>query len=441
MTRTDPRELLLSVAGITGHLTLDLSDSFVEEIVNRYDDFLIPPAPWTGREFSLRLTGRETPPQASGEAPPVVHSSDVEITIGRWDFEARLESGCGGRPWTGTATIRESVYSVDTLLRILWSILLRRAGGGLFHSCGLRSGDDGILFPGVSGAGKTTLARKAASLEDVLSDEIVPVRRMDDGGWRIYSSPFWGEFGKGRGSLAGYRLAGVGFLKKAGRLSVDPLAPGEAVQRLLETLLCFELGREAIERNMQMVLGLASDVPMVLVSTALETPADQVLGEISRHGPNPPALPGAPRKSREMISELRSLLKNGGQHAIVSKGASMRPFIRSGDTLFIRALGERSPSAGDVLVYWIPGETEEADALICHRMIAGAPKSRTLTKGDAFASIDRVRDGRDAEILGTVVALSRKGEVRPLQGRLAKLAALLTSLVAAPVVKMREAFR
>jgi hypothetical protein len=441
MTQTAHPEFLLSIAGITGHLTLNLGESLVTELRNRYDDFLIPPAPWVSREFSLRLTGREMPPQPAGDKPPVVHSNDREIGIGRWDFEARLESGGAGLPWTGTATIRESVYSIDTLLRILWSILLRRAGGGLFHACGLRAGEDGVLFPGVSGAGKTTLARKAASLEEVLSDEIVPVRRLEDGTWRIYASPFWGEFGKGRGSLTGYRLSGVGFLKKSDRMSVDPVAPGEAAQRLLETLLCFELDPQAIDRNVEIALRLASEVPIFLVSTTLTTPSDQVLREISRRGTKPSTLPGAPRKSREVISELRSLLKSGGQHAIVSKGGSMRPFIRSGDTLFIQALGERAPSPGDVLVTWIPGETAEGDALICHRMIAGTRKSRTLTKGDAFASIERVRDGREAEILGIVVALSRKGEVRPLRGRLAKLARVLASLAAAPVVKVREAFR
>ena len=438
MSRTGPQEFLISIGAITGHLSLDLPASLLATLRDRYDDFLIPPAPWVRRDFSLRLDARTSSSRAPGETPPVVQSSDREIRIERWDFEARLEAGGAGRPWTGSGTIQESVYSVDTFLRILWSVLLRRAGGGLFHACGLKSGDDGILFPGVSGAGKTTLARKAATLEDVLSDEIVPVRRTDGGAWRIYASPFWGEFGKGRGSLTGMRLAAAGFLKKADRLSLDPMAPGDAAQRLLETLLCFELDREAVDRNVQLALRLASEVPMFSASTSLATPAHEVLQEISRHRTGSPP---SPRTSRETISELRSLLKTGGQHAIVSKGASMRPWIRSGDTLFIQALGETTPSPGDVLVYWVPGKTEEGDALICHRMIAGARTSRTLTKGDAHASIERVRDGREAEILGIVTALSRNGEVRPLRGRLGRLAAVLASLVAAPVVRVREAFR
>lgn len=439
MSRTGhPPEFLLSIAGITGRLSLDLSDPLIAQLRDRYDDFLVPPAPWVRRDFSIRLAAHPSTSRAPGETPPVVQSSDAGIRIGRWDFEARLEAGGAGRPWNGTGTIQESVYSVDTFLRILWSVLLRRAEGGLFHACGLKAGEEGVLFPGVSGAGKTTLARKAAALEDVLSDEIVPVRRMESGGWRIYASPFWGEFGKGRGSLSGLRLAAAGFLKKADRLSLDPMATGDAAQLLLETLLCFELDREAVDRNVQLALRLASEVPMLSASTALATPAGEVLAGITRPLKDSPP---PPRTSREVISELRSLLKTGGQHAIVSKGASMRPWIRSGDTLFIQALGETTPSAGDVLVYWVPGETEEGDALICHRMIAGARTSRTLTKGDAHASIERVRDGREAEILGIVTALSRNGAVRPLRGRLGRLAAVLASLVAAPVVRVREAFR
>src|SRR5439155_20978166 len=116
-------------------------------------------------------------------------------------------------------------------------------------ACGLKRGDDGMLLPGVSGAGKTTLARKVRAVEDILSDELVPIRRLADGSWRIYASPFWGEFGKGRGSLSACRLAGVGFLEKGDRLSVEPLAPGDAAQRLLETMLCFEQSGNAVEQN------------------------------------------------------------------------------------------------------------------------------------------------------------------------------------------------
>ena len=119
----------------------------------------------------------------------------------------------------------------------------------------------------------------------------------------------------------------------------------------------------------------------------------------------------------------------------------MRPWIRSGDTLFIQGRGATPPTAGDVLVYWVPGETENEDALICHRMIAGSRGTPVLTRGDAHGSIERVRDGKEAEILGTVVAVSRNGETRPLRGRVAKLARLVASLAAAPVAKVREALR
>ena len=67
------------------------------------------------------------------------------------------------------------------MLRVLYATILPRVGGMLIHSCGLRHAEVGVVFPGRSGAGKTTLARKAPDADDVLSDELVVVRRADDG--------------------------------------------------------------------------------------------------------------------------------------------------------------------------------------------------------------------------------------------------------------------
>jgi len=442
MTRTSPpRELLLSIGGVTGLLAVDLSDPFIQELRDRYQDFLIPPAPWVGREFSLSLSVLPPPSPASGDTLPQVRSKGREIEIDRWDFHLHLRQEKDHTPWTGSGTVRENVYSMDTLLRVLWSVLLGRVGGALIHASSFKTAQGGFLFPGPSGAGKTTLARKVPFLEDVLSDEIVPVRRGELEGWRVYPSPFWGEFGKGRGSLSGFPLRAVGFLEKGDPLEVAPLPPGEAVQRLLETILGFEFTPSTVQRNVEFASRLVSEVPSALAVTCLETPAEELadrLGRLSRPLPEPTR---SPRTSREAISEIRSQLRAHGQHAIISAGTSMRPWIRSGDTLFIQALGSAPPRPGDILVSWIPGETEEDDTLVCHRMIAGRPETCTLTRVDAHGSIDRVRHGREAEILGIVIGRSRDGETRILGGRLRKLETLLTSLVAAPVLHVRRALR
>ena len=108
-----------------------------------------------------------------------------------------------------------SPFALDSLLRVLWSVLVPRSGGALVHACGLRHAELGVVFPGVSGVGKTTLARKAPDADDVLSDEMMVLRPVSDGGWRVYGTPFWGDFARGGISMRSWPLRCIGFLEQA----------------------------------------------------------------------------------------------------------------------------------------------------------------------------------------------------------------------------------
>jgi hypothetical protein len=61
----------------------------------------------------------------------------------------------------------------------------------------------------------------------------------------------------------------------------------------------------------------------------------------------------------------------------------MRPWLKSGDSLFIQSAPEAELAAGDILLYWSPGATPDEDALTCHRMVGRVPGNATkyLTKG------------------------------------------------------------
>jgi hypothetical protein len=149
----------------------------------------------------------------------------------------------------------------------------------------------------------------------------------------------------------------------------------------------------------------------------------------------------APHNTREMISEFRSLLKKHKTYAFNPKGGSMRPWLKAGDSLFIQSTGESELSAGDILLYWSPGETPEQDVLTCHRMVGRVPAgkgtaSKFLTKGDALSTIERFENGRQSEILGKVSAISRDGKTWPVPGRVGNLARLFGSLVAVPILRM-----
>jgi len=148
-----------------------------------------------------------------------------------------------------------------------------------------------------------------------------------------------------------------------------------------------------------------------------------------------------------MISEFRWLLDQSGQYAYKPRGTSMRPWLRSGDSLFIQVVGEADLAPGDIVLYWTPGPLPEEDRMTCHRMVArmqengspaaaGAPKFKFYMKGDALSAIEAFENGKQSQILGRVSAISRDGRMVPMPGRIGNLARLLGSLVATPILKM-----
>ena len=112
-------------------------------------------------------------------------------------------------PLTGTLWLGpppENEYWVPLgypLTLLLWTLLLGRlpakSGGLLCHACGVRtSSGDGLLFPGFSGAGKSTtsrLWRVAVPGATILSDDRTILRREGDH-YFIYGTPWCGEAGE-----------------------------------------------------------------------------------------------------------------------------------------------------------------------------------------------------------------------------------------------------
>ncbi|HXU80217.1 MAG TPA: hypothetical protein VN914_02395 [Polyangia bacterium] len=441
------RELLLSIGGVVGRFALGAAPRpFLAQLRERYDAFTLPRSPAVDHIFTVDLRFRSARPapdrwRKASSHPLVVKSDDRTVEIDRWDFTATLERrGPLGGGFAGQATCELNPFALDSFLRILWSIFLPRAGGALFHACGLRHGHVGVLAPGPSGAGKTTLARKMPDPDDVLSDEVVAVHPDGEGGWLVSGSPFWGEFARGGVSLRSFPLAAMAFLEQTPAAQAAPVSAADALMRALGCMICFERSDEAVARNLAVVSTLIADVPTVACGTRAETTAAQVFELLRPHLARDPAAPRPPRSPREMISELRAHLRRHEGYAFRPRGGSMRPWMRTGDSLFVTRVKEEEIHAGDVLLYWRPGATPDDDALTCHRMVArvssGKGGSRIYTKGDALPSIEAFENGRQAEILGKVQAISRDGRISPVAGRSRNLAMLFGSLVSIPLLKM-----
>jgi hypothetical protein len=447
-------EIVLSIGGVVAHLELiGAQPVFMEQLRARYGAFEMPAAPWVQRDISLRLTLESAaPPRAAGRRaaidahPLAVTASGRTIAVERWDFSVKVTAEAGRTAHTsyrGSGRCEMNPFAIDCMLRVLYATVLPRVGGMLIHSCGLRHAEVGVVFPGRSGAGKSTLARKSPDADDVLSDELVAVRRGDDGTWRVHGSPFWGDFARGGISMRSWPLRTLAFLAQAPRdaVTMTPIVSSDATLRLLGCFLSFATDRATVERNLAVAVQLCAEVRSVEASLTKNVPTAEIFRKLQPHlGPEvtrkvPPA------SAREMISEFRSFLRKHKSYAFKPKGSSMRPWLKSGDSLFIQSAPEAELAAGDILLYWSPGATPDEDALTCHRMVGRLPShtghaSKYLTKGDAMSRIEKFENGRECEILGKVAAVSRDGKTWPVPGRIGNLARLFGSLVAIPILRM-----
>ena len=98
-------------------------------------------------------------------------------TIDRGDFHAECDLAAG----RGRVRQSENPYAIDSLLRVLHTLVLAREGGFLVHAASAVRGGRAFLFAGVSGAGKTTISRLAPPDATLLTDEISYLRRAGEG--------------------------------------------------------------------------------------------------------------------------------------------------------------------------------------------------------------------------------------------------------------------
>jgi hypothetical protein len=148
-------------------------DSFRQLLALRYAGF-VGSAARPKFEFDIELTA---PPADDPDENVKVQMRDGMWRLRRGDFRAQWD------PRAGRGRIRQSAnpYSIDSVLRIVHTLILAREGAFLLHSAGAIRNGRAFLFSGVSGAGKTTISRLAPPDVTLLTDEVSYIRRDDDG--------------------------------------------------------------------------------------------------------------------------------------------------------------------------------------------------------------------------------------------------------------------
>jgi hypothetical protein len=242
-------------------------DSFRRLLARRYAGF-VDSAALPRFEFDIELTA------SSRKAPD--EEVRVNVRDGMWrlrrgDFRAQWDPGAGrGR-------IRQSAnpYSIDSVLRIVHTLILAREGGFLLHSAGAIRNRRAFLFSGVSGAGKTTISRLAPPDVTLLTDEVSYIRRVD-AGYRACGTPFAGELAR-VGENCSAPIASLFFLKQGPENKIEPIAKSEAIRRLMRNILFFAEDAELVHHVFQSACEFVERVPVNFLTF---TPDSRVWGMI-----------------------------------------------------------------------------------------------------------------------------------------------------------------
>ena len=264
-------DTVIEIAGIP--ILLRSRDSVFEPAVRKYyADFITPVASVAPVELTVEVDASGFPdPETvgAGGAVPVV---DVAWTGDRWRLE-RFDFRGEWSPGTGRGQVclaqPQALQSIDSVLRILHSILAVPPGGCLVHAASAVRNGSAFVFPGVSGAGKSTLSGLIPSDATLLTDEISYVRPAE-GGYRAFGTPFAGNLGA-PGKNVSAPLKAVYLLAKGPKNKIDPLSRKEAATALLRNVLFFAKDPELIRTVFETVCRLVASVPVYRL-TFLPTP-------------------------------------------------------------------------------------------------------------------------------------------------------------------------
>jgi hypothetical protein len=132
-------------------------------------------------------------------------------------------------------------------------------GGFLLHSASISTSLGAFVFCGMSGNGKSTIAKLSSDSYEVLTDEMTLIEKVD-GAYRVWGTPFWGEMQLSINQHAPLRSLFV--LKKAPFNAVNTIPRTEGVTRFMQTILYFAQNIETSNILLDRSLNFLETVPL-----------------------------------------------------------------------------------------------------------------------------------------------------------------------------------
>ena len=248
---TQNRSAVVEIGGLPIRLRCDDPD-FVRQIAERYSGYVTTSSN-PAFEFDIEL------------APPGAKSKDEDLRVtwdsGCWVME-RGDFRAEWNPSTARGRIQQTInpYSLDSVLRIVHTLLLARQGGFLLHASSAIRNGRAFLFSGVSGAGKTTMARLAPPDAALLTDEISYITRREDKYFAV-GTPFFGELAR-VGENRQAPIEALYLLAKGPKNKIEPVRGVDAVRGLLGNILFFARDPEFVKLVFDSACDFVSRVPV-----------------------------------------------------------------------------------------------------------------------------------------------------------------------------------
>src|SRR5712692_10932787 len=152
-------ECVVEIGNVAIALRTD-DQCFLDLLCQRYAGFLSSSQPELALDLDL------TSPGPVSDDDVRIRREGKEWLLERGDFQARWD------PLSGRGHVRQSPnpYALDSVLRILHSLVLAARGGFLLHAASAVCAGQAYLSSGISGARKTTLTRLATDSVTLLTD-------------------------------------------------------------------------------------------------------------------------------------------------------------------------------------------------------------------------------------------------------------------------------
>ncbi len=160
-----------------------------------------------------------------------------------------LENGSALHPFS---------YPLD---QVVMSFILADQGGGIVHSSGWLHDDEAWIFPGKSGAGKSTISHliKEVTGEPLFSDDRMIIRQEGEK-YRAYGTPWAGDENDALNRSA--QLRGLFFLHQGSENRIRKIAPIDGFRRLMAVMTVPWYDKDRVTKMMDFSDDLLKTIPV-----------------------------------------------------------------------------------------------------------------------------------------------------------------------------------